>query len=50
MDLEVKIDHARCVASGSCFALAPEQFESDPDGMSLVRGEGTGGRTLSCSD
>ena len=39
MNLEVKIDHAKCLASGSCVALAPEHFESGPDGKSLIRGE-----------
>ena len=40
MDLEVKVDHAKCLASGTCAALAPEYFDSGPDGKSLVRRDG----------
>jgi ferredoxin len=40
MNLEVKIDHAKCVASGSCTMLAPERFEAGPDGKALARPDG----------
>ena len=40
MNLEVKIDHAKCLASGSCVALAPDHFESGDDGQALVRCDG----------
>ncbi len=37
MNLDIKIDHAKCLGTGSCVATAPEHFETGPDGLSLVR-------------
>lgn len=43
MNLKVSIDHAKCLGTGSCAALAPDHFEPGPDGKALARG--TGGAT-----
>ncbi len=37
MRLRLKIDHARCLASGACISLAPESFAQGGDGLALVR-------------
>ena len=36
MNLEVSIDHHKCVASGSCTGLAPGLFTAGPDGKALA--------------
>lgn len=40
MNLDVRIDHHKCVATGCCAASAPEHFCVGPDGKALARGEG----------
>jgi ferredoxin len=40
MDLKVTIEHGKCLGTGSCVMLAPEQFEPGPDGKALVRRDG----------
>jgi ferredoxin len=37
VNLEVRIDHGGCVATGSCAALAPEYLEPGADGKPLIR-------------
>jgi ferredoxin len=40
MNLKVRIEHGKCLGSGSCAMLAPEHFEPGADGKALVRRDG----------
>jgi ferredoxin len=40
MDLKVKIEHTKCLGTGSCAMLAEHYFETGADGRSLVRRDG----------
>lgn len=37
--MRVSVDRERCTGHGRCYMLAPEVFEADDDGHSLVRSE-----------
>lgn len=37
--LTFKVDHELCVGHGRCYAVAPELFEPDEQGFSVVVGE-----------
>ena len=34
--MKIKIDNERCTGHGRCYALAPEVFEPDDEGHSIV--------------
>lgn len=37
--MRVSVDRARCTGHGRCYTLAPEVFDADDDGYSVVRSE-----------
>lgn len=37
--MELRIDRSRCVGHGRCHALAPEVYDLDEEGYSVVRSE-----------
>lgn len=37
--MKIKIDNERCTGHGRCYALAPEVFEPDDEGHSIVIAE-----------
>jgi ferredoxin len=38
--MRIVLDAERCTGHGRCYALAPEVFDADDDGHSIVRIEG----------
>jgi ferredoxin len=39
--MKIRIDDERCEGHGRCYALAPQLFEPDDIGNSVVTGDGT---------
>jgi ferredoxin len=37
MNLDVEVDHKKCMGTRSCIMLAPKHFESGADGKALIR-------------
>lgn len=37
--MKVRVDRSLCVGHGRCYALASEVFDSDDDGMCVIRDE-----------
>lgn len=35
--MRIRVDQGMCTGHGRCFSLAPEVFDSDDDGFSVVR-------------
>ncbi len=34
---KIKVDHNKCVACGTCYAMFPQIFEAGPEGKSQVK-------------